>query len=249
MAQKPDPESFAEWLRHGQTSIGDALLRLSEVLTGSTGALENGRFALDEIADTVPEHTRSGVVTALFGRDGFRGDVENYHDEDNSFFDRVLLHRKGMPITLSAVTIEVGQRVGVPLTMVAMPGHVVVGTNDDDVYIDAFGGVEVSGQWIEKRYRSIFGTKAGDMGPLQNLDVVGAVNRVCNNLMRTWMDDRSGKMDRLLDLRALMPGTPADRGLLIELATGRARFDLAAKLREMNDPDDPEIQSLWARLN
>lgn len=245
----PDPESFAQWLRDDQTSIGDALLHLSEVLTDKAGVLEHGRFALDEIADTVESPTTAGIVAALFDRDGFRGDVENYHDEDNSFLDRVLLRRKGMPITLSAIVIEVGQRVGVPLTMVGMPGHVIVGTENDGHYIDAFGGVEVDRRWVEQRFRSIFGAKAGDLPPLQNLTVIGAVNRVCNNLMRTWADDRSGNMDRLLDLRAIMPGSPADRGLLIDVAARRGRYDLAAQLRELNDPDDPEIQSLWARLN
>ena len=63
-------------------------------------------------------------MNALFGADGFRGDVEDYHSEENSLLDRVLDRRLGMPVTLSAVVIEVGARVGVPLTMILSLIHI-----------------------------------------------------------------------------------------------------------------------------
>ena len=164
--------------------------------------------------------------------------------------DRVLDRKLGMPITLSAVVIEVGQRMGLELTMIGMPGHVIVGTGVADNYIDAFGGVEVNDRWAQQRLESIFGPEANlATTPMPTLDVEAAVNRVCNNLMRTWIDDRTGKFDRLLELRSLLPTSSADRRLLLDVATGRGRFDIAAKIREINDPDDPEIRSLWAKLN
>jgi len=243
-------DEFAEWLGDDPTSVGDGLLMLSGLLSGRAGILEQGRFSLDELADKVDESTSTGIVASLFGVGGFQGDVENYHAEDNSFLDRVLERRQGMPITLSAVVVEVGQRVGVPLTMVGMPGHVIVGTDLANHFIDAFGGVEVNSAWVQQRFESIFGPKAAiDSSSLKRMTVIDTVNRVCNNLMRTWADDRTGRMDRVLELRSRFPGSPADRGLLIDVATGRGRFDIAARLREENDPDDPEIAALWARLN
>jgi len=243
-------ESFAEWLRSNPTSIGDGLLKLSEVLTQRAGILERGRFALDELADTVPHPTTTDLVTTLFGNGGFNGDVEHYHAEANSLLDHVLDRRLGMPITLSALTIEVGERLGLNLTMIGMPGHVIVGTDVDGHYIDAFAGIEVDDQWVRARLESMFGPQhAPDDVPMPTLGVLGAVNRVCNNLMRTWANDDSGKFDRLLELRSIIPGSPADRGLTIGVATRRGRFDIAARLREANDPDDPEIQALWAKLN
>ncbi len=250
MTDPIEPAAFAQWLRESPTSVGDGLLMLSSVLSRRAGVVDAGRFALDELADTVVEPTATGIVSALFGTGGFQGDVENYHAEENSFLDLVLDRRLGMPITLSAVVVEVGNRVGVPLKMVGIPGHVIVGTDAANHFIDAFGGVEVNSRWVQKRFESIFGPQAMiPSSAMQTMNVIGTVNRVCNNLMRTWADDPSNKMDRLLELRTLLPGSAADRSILIDIATARGRFDLAAKMREANDPDDPEINALWARLN
>ena len=146
--------------------------------------------------------------------------------------------------------IEVGRRIGLPLTLVAMPGHVVVGTGQPDRFIDAFGGVELDEGGLRARFESIFGANASpDSFVLQDLDPVGAVNRVCNNLLRTWKMDRTGKIDRLLELRVAIPGGVADRKLVQQVAEARGRFDLVATMREKTDPDDPQIRGLWARLN
>lgn len=250
MTNPIDAEQFAQWLRDQPTSVGDGLLMLSSVLANRGGIVEHGRFALDELADSVVEPTVTGLVQALFGTNGFRGDVDNYHAEANSFLDQVLERRLGMPITLSAVVVEVGSRLGLAMSMVGMPGHVIVGTEDPAHFVDAFGGIEVDTAWVEKRFQSIFGPQATlQPSMLQPMTVIGTVNRVCNNLMRSWANDRDGHIDRLLEVRSLIPSSPADRGILIEIATQRGRFDIAARLREANDPDDPEVNALWARLN
>ncbi|MBV9197969.1 MAG: transglutaminase family protein [Solirubrobacterales bacterium] len=59
-------------------------------------------------------------------RHGFRGRSENYDDPDNSMLDLVLSRRRGLPILLSVVYIEVGRRAGVPLGGIGLPGHFVV---------------------------------------------------------------------------------------------------------------------------
>ena len=55
MSTPRDPESLAALLGETNTSIGDALFALSEVLTERAGLVEHGRFALDELADTVAD--------------------------------------------------------------------------------------------------------------------------------------------------------------------------------------------------
>lgn len=231
-------------------SIGLALLTLSAYVTERSDAVEVGTRLLDELASAIPRPTPTALIDGLFGDGGFRGDVINYHAEGNSLLDRVLERRIGMPITLSAMVIEVGQRIGMPLRMVGMPGHVVVGTERPNRFIDAFGGTEVDSDGLQRRFESIFGqgTRLAAHG-LDDLDAVGAVNRVCNNLTRTWESDRTGKLDRLLTLRAAIPGSEADRKLVLGIAESRGRFDVAASIREELNPEDPQIDDLWARLN
>ena len=74
-----------------------------------------------------PARRVDAVVRHLFGTIGLHGDRETYYDPANSLLHRVLDRRRGIPITLSIVTIEVGRRVGLDLVGVGMPGHFLVG--------------------------------------------------------------------------------------------------------------------------
>ena len=54
------------------------------------------------------------IISVVFRPDGFnfRGDVETYYDEHNSYIDSVIIRRKGIPLTLSALTKFVAARCG-----------------------------------------------------------------------------------------------------------------------------------------
>ena len=104
---------------------------------------------LDLIAEAVHERVaeRAGtealiqaINTELFEVCGFRGNTENYSDPENSFLDRVIERRTGIPITLSLVYMEIAQRVGLRCDGVGYPGHFLVrcGDPDDSVYLDPF---------------------------------------------------------------------------------------------------------------
>ena len=57
----------------------------------------------------------------------FAGDAEQYDHPDNSMLDLVLARRRGLPILLSVVYVEVARRATIPLAGVGLPGHFVVG--------------------------------------------------------------------------------------------------------------------------
>ncbi|MGB0370015.1 MAG: transglutaminase-like domain-containing protein [Opitutales bacterium] len=76
----------------------------------------------------------------LFHEYGFRGDFDNFYDPQNSFINRVLDRRKGIPLTLSTIYLLVGQRVGIELEPVGAPGRFLVGcfSGESIFYIDPF---------------------------------------------------------------------------------------------------------------
>jgi regulator of sirC expression with transglutaminase-like and TPR domain len=76
----------------------------------------------------------------LFKTLGFRGNREDYLDPDNSYLNRVLDRRLGIPITLAAVYLFVARRLRLPLVGVNMPGHFLLRWHGTDTtfYIDAF---------------------------------------------------------------------------------------------------------------
>jgi regulator of sirC expression with transglutaminase-like and TPR domain len=113
---------------------------------------------LDEMAEQA--RTRSNIELAprekisalneyLFGEFGLRGNRDAYFDPRNSYLNDVLDRRLGIPITLSIVYIEIGKRLGFPLSGIAMPGHFIVKWKTDDlaVLIDVFDEGHIIGQF------------------------------------------------------------------------------------------------------
>ena len=86
------------------------------------------------------------VCSELLGvRYGFRGDREHYDDPDNSMLDVVVATRRGLPILLSVVYVEVARRAEIPIAGVGLPGHFVVAHfgADPPLLLDPFEGGEV----------------------------------------------------------------------------------------------------------
>lgn len=90
---------------------------------------------------TLPNRDKCKIINrVLFQEFGFRGNVEDYTDPENSFLNRVLETRKGLPISLSIVYLLVAERCGLRLQPVGLPGHFVVGCFRDRqvFFIDPF---------------------------------------------------------------------------------------------------------------
>lgn len=140
--------------------------------------------ALDDMA--VGVHDLAGLRRRLFADLGFTGESLAYYHPDNSFLHRVVERRRGIPITLSVLTIEVGRRAGVKLEGIGMPGHFLVRELASGLYMDAFhGGVLLDEQACELLFRAATG--AGPEIPFgaSLLPVVGRaqiLGRMLNNL-------------------------------------------------------------------
>jgi regulator of sirC expression with transglutaminase-like and TPR domain len=83
-----------------------------------------------------------GLCRYLFHEMGFRGNTQEYYDPRNSYFNQVLERRTGIPISLSAVAMAVGQRAGLKVVGVGLPGHFVVKAvqGGQDIFFDPFHG-------------------------------------------------------------------------------------------------------------
>jgi len=94
------------------------------------------------------------INRVLFHEFGFRGNIENYANPDNSHLNRVIETRRGLPIALSMLYLLVGQRLGANLEPIGVPGHFMVGSFDEDLpfYIDAFerGRILSAEQMLER---------------------------------------------------------------------------------------------------
>jgi regulator of sirC expression with transglutaminase-like and TPR domain len=83
-----------------------------------------------------------GLCRYVFHELGFRGNKKDYYDPRNSYFNQVLERRKGIPITLAAVLMALGRRVGVEVAGVGLPGHFIVKCVGEaqEILVDPFHG-------------------------------------------------------------------------------------------------------------
>jgi regulator of sirC expression with transglutaminase-like and TPR domain len=99
---------------------------------------------LDDLAFGCPERTFAGLRAYLFGEMGFTGNTTDYADPENSYLDAVLARRTGIPITLSALMMETGRRLGIDVRGIGMPGHFLVRDGSAaDEWCDPFHGGRV----------------------------------------------------------------------------------------------------------
>lgn len=97
---------------------------------------------IDALAEDARElgGTADAVVVTLRAT-GLQGDLTEYDDPRNAFLHTALERGRGLPITLSVLTLAVAARVGVAMYGVGMPGHFVVAEADDPRrYWDPFSG-------------------------------------------------------------------------------------------------------------
>lgn len=137
----------------------------------------------------------------LFAEESFQGDQETYDEPHNSSVASVIARRRGMPITLSIVTVEVARRAGIRLTGVGLPGHFVVSGEDlpEDTYLDPFdGGVLRDRESVARRVSAVFGAPLALPDEIFAPDTERSVlARVLSNLRRSW--ERREKYDDALE--------------------------------------------------
>ena len=216
---------------------------------------------LDELARSVPEASLPALTTSLFGRWGFVGDQVDYYDPRNSYLHEVLERRRGIPITLSVVLIEVGRRAGVALAGVGTPAHFMTCTTAGPRrWVDAFAGGRIldRAELDEQFSRLAPGIDLEPyLAPVQPQQVVA---RMLSNLVaiHRQRNDRTALL-WASRLRTLVPGATADdRRAYGGALAACGDFVRAAKVLEslvadgeVSDPDDElaKARRLRARLN
>lgn len=191
----------------------------------------------------------------LFGELGFKGNDEDYYDPRNSFLNDVLERRTGLPITLAAVYLEIGRRLGFPLEGVGFPGHflakwVLPGDETREIVVDPFHGSIVS----ERECRDLLERLSGGQlafrpEMLDSLPTRGILARMLSNLKAVWIKRGDyvravSACDRILLLYPDAHAEMRDRGLLwLKLECFRpALVDLETFLTASpNAPDAKEI--------
>ncbi len=225
--------------------------------------------ALDALARDVrmpPETTVPEAIArlnlCLFTQHGFEGDRVDYGNVRNSLLHVVLERRKGLPILLSVIYIEVARRVGVEVEGVGFPGHFLVAVRDADTryFVDPFNqGRVLRRSALESRLQGLFRRMPTDDQVEAALRPVGhdyILIRINNNLKGAMLrvEDLDGGVRATRRMLTLQPHLHDERHDLVLMLVhlGRreeARGELAAYLDANAERTDlGELRALLAEL-
>ncbi len=101
-----------------------------------------------------PPIQRLRALNQFFYRDlHFAGNVNHYHDPDNSYLNAVLRTRKGIPISIALLWLEVAQAIGINARGVSFPGHFMIKINlpKGQVVMDPLNGQSLSREDLSER--------------------------------------------------------------------------------------------------
>ncbi|WP_217141191.1 transglutaminase-like domain-containing protein [Streptomyces sp. AC627_RSS907] len=257
LPRPPSPERsaevrrrFAEEARSERPDLSTLCLLVGAQADGALdeAGLDAAQMELDRLAGQLPFRPGSPEAWAAALRDllgeryGFHGSASDYRRLESSLLHEVLRRRRGLPILLSVVWLEVARRAGAPVYGVALPGHFVVGFGPEDgqVLADPFdGGRVLSGNDAEVLVAGATGAGLSPsmLVPAAPLDVVA---RVLNNV-RAWAAARPERSDVglwAIELALLLPAHPArlryERARLLvqrgEFSAGAGELDAYAEV-------------------
>jgi regulator of sirC expression with transglutaminase-like and TPR domain len=162
----------------------------------------------------------------LFEEEGLRGNSENYYDPRNSFLNRVMERKLGIPITLSLIYSEVGRRAGFPVYGYALPGHFMAGLMHTSgmLYVDTFNEGEILGEKeCRERLAALYGGRvtAADSSwkiPASKRSILCRMLRNLKGIYRQLGNDLNC-LEMIQWILCIEPDAPAelkDRGFLYE---------------------------------
>lgn len=253
---------FADEARGERPDLSALCLLLGAEADGSLdeSGIDAAQIELDELAGRLPyrpggpQAWATALRESLGVRSEFHGSAADYRRLESSLLHAVLRRRRGLPILLSVVWMEVARRAGAPVYGVALPGHFVVGFGEaaEQVLADPFdGGRVLTGADTELLVVGATGVPPGPdmLVPADPLDVV---LRILNNI-RAWSTARPERSDVALwavELSLLLPAHPArlryERAQLLvqrgEYLAGAAELDAYAEV--MAAVDEPTAQRI-----
>ena len=197
----------------------------------------------------------------LFDGLGFQGNDRDYYNLENSFLNRVIERRVGIPITLSVIYLAVAKRLDFPMVGIGMPGHFLIRPDFEDagIFVDAFNQGEILFEQdcqkkLSKIYRQPVKLDPDWLTPVGNKQILA---RMLNNIKFIYLHKRkiNKAISTMSGMIELFPNNAAqirDRGLLY-YQTNRwqeAAVDLEYFLKIAPDSEDIDtIHLLLSKIN
>lgn len=201
---------------------------------------------------------------------GFSGNLNNYYEPENSHLHQVLRRRRGIPITLALLYMELAQHMGLKAQGVSFPGHFLVkvsltrGEKRGDVVMDPFSGLSLKSENLEEMllpYKRQHHELEQAQIPLEFFlrpasarDILARLLWNLKEIYRSRQDWVSllAVSDRLVTLLPGVAEERRDRACALEAlgCWSQAAHDIQSYLTLMGDQGtDPQFDALRARIS
>lgn len=195
----------------------------------------------------------SGLINYIHEDAGFSGNVTDYYDPANSYLNRVIDVRQGIPISLALIHISIGMRLDISVSGISFPGHFLVrygGANG--AIVDPFSGRELSRADCQNLLRQIAGPRAtlkdDYFNPASNRDIL---IRMLDNLKqifwrrKSW-DESKACIDRQLLLLPERAEFSVQLGAVYEMQ-GNTSLAQYTYTRVLQDTPDDKLRALASK--
>jgi regulator of sirC expression with transglutaminase-like and TPR domain len=261
----PDSQALVDLLARRSTAI-DLDRAALEIARMEYPDLDSGPCLrqIDEYAWAIADRTRDmadgerfvAMANAwLFGEQGFQGNQDDYYNPENSYLNRVLETRLGIPITLSLIYIEVARRLAKPVFGIALPNHFLIRYDDGQyaTYIDPFHGGTLLDAERCRELAQVESLEAEDFAPVSKRTTV---MRMLNNLRQIYFGRQDAeRVLRIVDLLIAANPSGADEykqravalALLKRMNAAMAAFQRYLELSP-NAEDKAQIEEHMSRI-
>ncbi|MFN9541591.1 MAG: SirB1 family protein [Alphaproteobacteria bacterium] len=236
---------LAPYIQHLDQMEADARERIPALRRGMSETEAIARILSDTIAN----------------RHGYAGDHDTFDDPQNADLIRVIDRRRGLPVSLGILYLEIARRLGVRAQGMNTPGHFLmrVGEGEQARILDPFNGGLVLAADDLRPLGPAQGVAAPEYGPAENREVL---LRLLNNIRSRALASKD--MRRVLEIAERMVlVSPRQPDLWLDLsraneATGKLKgaIQAAQKCMALADRESVEgreaafsLASLRRRLN
>lgn len=160
------------------------------------------------------------MLNQFFYRElGFGVNLNNFHDPDNSYLHRVVRTRRGIPISLAMIYMEIAQQVGLDVKGISFPGHFLMRLSvpSGEVILDPLNGDSLSREELEERLEPFVDQMRSAGKPLSDYIAPAPARailvRMLRNLKALFIERE--QWQRLLEVQQrlliLLPGDVSER--------------------------------------
>jgi regulator of sirC expression with transglutaminase-like and TPR domain len=185
---------------------------------------------------------------------GFAGNINNFYDSGNSYLHQVLASRRGIPISLAVIYLELAGQVGLSACGVGFPGHflIKVKLRQGDVFLDPLTCHSLSRSALEEALLPYLAKQGAGAAGLEHYLVDASPRQVLARMLRNLKEIHRSQSDllRLLSVQQrlviLLPGDMQelrDRAEVLESlgCWAAAAEDLQTYLRRNPAASDLEL--------